>query len=129
MDCVCDALFLVNQAVMQVAISIHDDGTNVKNVTFDRKWANHCLLSDRCSMMLVVDQRTLLQNLYSNYCKKSEKKKIQLNKIKMNMLIKFKFLSLFGVFYQVKAVEYLLCNGETTAQRFGRYHLMCNFNN
>lgn len=37
MDCVCDALFSVSQAVMQVAILNHDDGINVKYVTFDRK--------------------------------------------------------------------------------------------
>lgn len=67
MDCVSDALFLVNQAVMQVAIWIHDVGINVKYVTFDRKWANRYFLSDRCRcywmLRVVVAQRTLLQNL------------------------------------------------------------------
>lgn len=94
MDCVNDALFSVNQAAMRVVILILDVPWNVMNVTFDRKWANPCVLLVRrrryCCYVLLVDQLIPLQNLYSSYCTEmgwqSESKKEKTNQNLVNML-------------------------------------------
>lgn len=93
MDCVYDALFLVNRVVMQAKTLSHDDDTWT-NKTFDRSAVNRYLLIIHCYWLV---QLILLRNLYSSYCKLMKQKHTIRNSIVNKLHFDGEFWVLFDV--------------------------------